>query len=220
MWDYEYIFQRPAHPAPPLGPISVEEQLRVLAEKHNIYPNFPDFSDYICQEFGREYVEAHPYNIILTTLGGERKVLDEWYPCSDQLLLIDTEDFECAERYEKLLVDLSRIANGGFPMQNLEINWDVKHKKIKNGVGISYDIWGKQEKHMIYKSDGWFYPWLISHLNTVIHSAGHCGQFFLSAPDQTMLLYFGSDEQVKMLNHLTSLFPFQRNAWGAVVMPW
>ncbi|MBQ2888556.1 MAG: hypothetical protein IJE29_06545 [Firmicutes bacterium] len=220
MWDYGYISQRPAYPAAPAGPISVEEQLRVLAEKHGIHPNFPDFVDYLCREFGREYVEANPYNVILTALGGKRKILDEWQPCSDRLLLIDTEDFECAERYEELLADLSRIAKGGFPLQNLQINWYVKHKKVKNGVGISYEIWGKQEQHMIYKSDGWFYPWLISHLNNVIYSAKHPGRFFLSAPDQTILLYFGSDEQVKMLNHLTSLFPFQRNVWGAVVMPW
>ena len=183
--------------------ISVEEQVGIL-EALGFKPKAAGFIDYVCREWGRERVEAAPYDLLLFSLGGEHEVDGKWIPLSDDIYCFDTECVESDNAYEVCLKRLSVISKGMLDMAN--ISSKINHEACAANVSFAY-------RNKVYDwepvyDDDWFDCGIIYRINSLIKESGSNRFFYTMSADQHLCIVFASEVMISELNKLTQI-PFK-----------
>jgi len=182
--------------------ISIEQQLNTFS-KLNITPKNDDFIDWIYCEWGRKAVEADPYNLILSSLGGERENGDAWERVSDDVYSFDTECVEDADIYAEILTNLAALSKDAFSITN--ITSTVNHENCEASISFTHNK-VSYHWHLQYNND-WFDGDVINKINQLLRENDSSEFFYTCILGQNLMVLFTSQSNIDEVNKLVSI-PF------------
>jgi len=186
------------------GTASFEEQLKVLA-KGGILLHPRVVPEALLYSFSRAEYEKDPYRLLLCVMGQEAEeqsqVGDSGFP-SDRIWHFDTECIEDHGAYIAIAERLSLMAQGTFPLQQIEDYVDLDEPK----AWLSFSLDGQVYKWDAVVNEDWVDPGILSKMAHLLESRKAGRRFtYVDLEGQDCLLGCSTPQEQEWLEAKTGL---------------
>lgn len=176
--------------------ISFEDQLETLGEL-GFTLNSDINPDSLFEEFTRNEYEKVPYELLLTSLGGEICRGDKCFVISDAVWHLDTECIEDHGDYKAIIERLSKMT--GHAIQNIKDFVDIESEK----AWTSFEFNQKPVKWDLKIDNDWLDSEIVLHYNQLTGDTSS-KRIVTSVLGQDCLVAYLDDEQLKEINKLVN----------------
>ena len=158
--------------------------------------------DDILEQMDRNEIESAPYTGLLVALGSEVPVSEnEWTPLSNNIWYFDTECIEDNGIYVQIMQRLMKMTQGKLKIINLKDYVDVE----KEEAWIEFELEKETVRWDLEVDNDWFDANLLCKLNLLLKDMSSDKMYAVAVLDQTCLIGFFEEKQVKQLNDITGL---------------
>ncbi|MEW6265343.1 MAG: hypothetical protein AB1641_19870 [Thermodesulfobacteriota bacterium] len=183
-----------------MAKVTLEDQLKGLAEC-GIKLREGLTIQHLLSLFDRAELEAEPYILLLTVLGGELDEKPTGY-ASNNIWHFDTECIEDRGDYARIARRMSELAGGGLPLQKIKDFVDIDDEK----AWLSFELDGKPYKWNAQVEDDWVDEKIISELAKLLAGRNTGHKFtYLDLGGQDCLIGCATPDELKKLKKLTGL---------------